>query len=60
MKKYILIMAGGEGTRFDAESPKQFALLEDKPVIMHTFDAFNQVDEAEFILVLHERWQEQW
>jgi 2-C-methyl-D-erythritol 4-phosphate cytidylyltransferase len=60
MKKYILIMAGGEGTRFDAESPKQFALLIKRPVIMQTFDAFNQVEDAEFILVLHERWHEQW
>lgn len=60
MKKYILIMAGGEGTRFDAEMPKQFALLEKRPVIMHTFDAFNQVEDAEFILVLNEHWQEQW
>ncbi len=53
-------MAGGEGLRFGAEIPKQFALLAGKPVIMHAFDAFSETEEAEYILVLNEQWHELW
>lgn len=53
-------MAGGEGLRFGAETPKQFALLAGKPVIMHAFEAFSALEETEFILVLNEQWQELW
>ncbi|MCF8348442.1 MAG: 2-C-methyl-D-erythritol 4-phosphate cytidylyltransferase [Bacteroidales bacterium] len=60
MKKYILIMAGGEGLRFGSEIPKQFALLAGKPVIMHAFEAFSALEETEFVLVLNEQWQELW
>jgi 2-C-methyl-D-erythritol 4-phosphate cytidylyltransferase len=53
MKKYVIIVAGGKGNRFNSEIPKQFVKLIDKPVLMHTILAFYhyQVD-IQIILVL--------
>lgn len=60
MKKYILIVAGGVGKRFESEQPKQFALLNNRPVLMHAFDVFKETEESEFILVLPEDWHQHW
>lgn len=35
---HIIILAAGSGTRFGAPLPKQFCLLEGRPVVMHTID----------------------
>ncbi len=40
MKNVAVILAGGAGTRFGSELPKQFVLVAGKPVIRHTVDAF--------------------
>jgi len=37
-----IIIAGGTGSRMGLEVPKQFALIEDKPVLIYTLDAFEQ------------------
>lgn len=59
MKKYALIVAGGSGTRMGADVPKQFLLLNGRPLLMHTLEKFNG---CEIILVLpHDQfsyWQE--
>jgi 2-C-methyl-D-erythritol 4-phosphate cytidylyltransferase len=53
MKKFALIVAGGSGSRMKHNIPKQFILINDRPVLMHTFDAFINFDaKIEFILVL--------
>jgi len=53
MKKYALIVAGGAGTRMKTDLPKQFLLLNNKPVLMHTVDQFyNYGNEIEIIIVL--------
>ena len=62
MDVYIVIVAGGQGIRMGNEVPKQFHLLNGKPVVMHTFDAFSAFyDKAKFLLVLPEleigRWK---
>ncbi len=55
MKKYVLIVAGGSGTRMNTATPKQFMEINGKPLLMHTFYAFLQTGSAfEFILVLPE------
>ncbi|MBO7272145.1 MAG: 2-C-methyl-D-erythritol 4-phosphate cytidylyltransferase, partial [Bacteroidaceae bacterium] len=38
MKKYLIVVAGGKGTRMGGEMPKQFQLLCDKPVVMVTLE----------------------
>ena len=53
MKKSIVIVAGGSGTRMGSELPKQFIELVEKPILMHTLEAFHQLDESiQLILVL--------
>ncbi len=53
MKKFALIVAGGSGSRMNNAVPKQFIEINDRPVLMHTFDAFFNFDsKLEFILVL--------
>lgn len=55
MKKVALIVAGGSGSRMQSEIPKQFIILGDKPVLMHTIDRFYHYDPAlQIILVLPE------
>ena len=53
MKKYAIIVAGGSGQRMQSAVPKQFLLLQGKPVLYHTLAAFYQADAStEIILVL--------
>ena len=40
MKTIAIIVAGGSGTRFGAEVPKQFLELGGRPILMRTIDAF--------------------
>ena len=61
MKKFALIVAGGSGSRMKGSIPKQFIELEGRPVLMHTFDVFNNYDsKIEFILVLPQNQVEYW
>ena len=50
MKKYALIVAGGSGKRMQNSTPKQFLLLKNKPILMHTLQQFS--DFTKIILVL--------
>ena len=53
MKRYAIIVAGGKGSRMGADIPKQFLLLNSKPVLMHTIERFLKFDSSiEIILVL--------
>ena len=49
----VIVVAGGSGTRMGASTPKQFLLLNGKPILMHTieqFYAYNQ--QISIVLVL--------
>jgi len=53
MKKFAVIVAGGSGTRMGTQTPKQFLLLHNKPVLVYTVEAFLQAyDDMEVIVVL--------
>jgi len=55
MKKYVVIVAGGSGSRMNNVVPKQFLLLKGKPVLYYTIDAFLKAyDDIKVILVLPE------
>jgi 2-C-methyl-D-erythritol 4-phosphate cytidylyltransferase len=55
MKRYVIIVAGGQGLRMGSYIPKQFLLLNGKPVLMHTIEAFYYYDsKIDIILVLPE------
>ena len=63
-KKYTaLIVGGGSGSRMGSDIPKQFMLLKQKPVLMHTIEAFYHSDlNPQIIVVLniafHPSWEE--
>ena len=54
MKKYAIIVAAGSGLRMGSPLPKQFLLLNDKPILWYTLSTFLQAyNDLEIILVLH-------
>ena len=47
------ILAGGKGTRMGIDKPKQFLMLGNKPIIIHTIEKFlrcQEIDELYDIL----------
>lgn len=61
LKKYVIIVAGGSGSRMGSEIPKQFIELGGLPVLMHTISAFRKVfQEMEIVLVLPEGQVKTW
>lgn len=59
LKKYAIIVAGGSGSRMNSELPKQFLLIKNKPILMHTLEKF-EMDNIELILVLNVDYHEYW
>jgi len=61
MKKFVIIVAGGSGSRMGTEVPKQFLELCGRPVLMSTIQVFHDFDpESKIILVLPEDQQQFW
>ena len=61
-KRYVIIVAGGNGTRMESDLPKQFMLLGGKPILMQTISCFYNFDNnIDIIITLPnaeiERWQ---
>ena len=55
MQEYVIIVAGGSGSRMKSDIPKQFIPVNGLPVLMHTLKAFrNYSAEIKIILVLPE------
>ena len=53
MKKYAVIVAGGSGVRMGSSIPKQFLLLQNKPVLWHTVRTFlHTYDDLDIVLVV--------
>ena len=53
MKKYAVIVAGGSGQRMGIDIPKQFLLLNGKPLLQYTLQSFLQAfNDMRIILVL--------
>ena len=61
MQKYVIIVAGGSGTRMNNAIPKQFIELHGKPILMHSIEIFAKaVYEINIILVLPLPFRKQW
>ena len=57
MKKYAIIVAGGTGKRMNSAIPKQFLLLNGKPVLYYSINAFLKAyEDMQVILVLPEEY----
>ncbi|MBR1627224.1 MAG: 2-C-methyl-D-erythritol 4-phosphate cytidylyltransferase, partial [Bacteroidales bacterium] len=52
MDKYVVILACGKGSRMGTEIPKQYLLLDNKPVIFHTIERISQFDKNYKIIVV--------
>ena len=53
MKRYLIIVAGGKGVRMGGDVPKQFRLLNGKPLVMATIENLYAMDVTmRIILVL--------
>lgn len=60
-KRFVIVVAGGKGLRMGASIPKQFLLLDGKPLLMHTLAAFHEADASiSQILVLPDAQQDYW
>lgn len=51
MKCYVVLTAGGIGSRVGSDIPKQFIHVNDKPVIAYTMEAFQRHPSVEGIVV---------
>ena len=61
MKNYVIIVAGGSGSRLNSDIPKQFIPIHGIPVLMHTLNAFyNSSLQPEIILVLNLSYHSYW
>ena len=57
IKNIAIILAGGSGTRFGGEIPKQFQFLDGKRVIDYSVETFsNHKDIDCIIIVCHRDW----
>jgi 2-C-methyl-D-erythritol 4-phosphate cytidylyltransferase len=61
MKKAVIIVAAGAGSRMGGELPKQYLQLQYKPVIIHTLERFRLFDpEMKIVVVLASAHRELW
>ncbi|MBU2020284.1 MAG: 2-C-methyl-D-erythritol 4-phosphate cytidylyltransferase [Bacteroidetes bacterium] len=57
----VIITAGGIGKRMGGELPKQFLLLENRPILMRTIERFRQfLPQAELFVTLPTEWHREW
>ncbi len=61
MKKAVIVVAAGSGSRMGGELPKQYLQLQGKPVIVHTLERFRRFDpEIKIVVVLSPAHKELW
>ena len=49
---YVLIFAGGIGSRMGSQKPKQFMEVDNKPIIIHTIEKFDSHSQIDGIIVV--------
>ena len=60
MKKYLILMAAGSGTRMNENIPKQFIEISGIPIIVYTYKQFKNITNLKTIIVLPENKFEYW
>jgi 2-C-methyl-D-erythritol 4-phosphate cytidylyltransferase len=54
----VILLAGGIGSRMESHIPKQFMLLDQKPIARHSFDLFSSLSQVvEIVVVCHPKYQ---
>lgn len=51
----VILLAGGFGSRFGGETPKQFLTLHNKPVIFHSLDIFSTMPEVLEVIIVADK-----
>ena len=54
MKTAAIVLAAGKGSRMQADRPKQYLLLKEKPVLYYSLKAFEESSMDEVVLVVGE------
>jgi D-ribitol-5-phosphate cytidylyltransferase len=55
----LLLMMGGTGVRYGADIPKQYIVVDKKPVFSYIMAKYNSVEEIDkIVIVSHEAWLE--
>lgn len=53
----VLLMMGGSGVRFGADVPKQYVLINGRPVFTYILEAYNKLDCVDSIIIVsHRDW----
>ena len=60
MKRYVVIVAGGQGVRMGADRPKQFMEIGGKPILRHTIERFLAFDPSFEVIVVLPSAQKEW
>ena len=57
----VIITAGGIGKRMNLSLPKQFIVINEKPLLMYTIEKFYHFDpKFQIIITLPDEWKEYW
>lgn len=60
MKVHHIIVAGGTGSRYNSEIPKQLCDLDGRPVLMHTVDSLLEACPGDVTVAMHPDYIGQW
>ena len=61
MDRYAIIVAGGSGSRMGGDLPKQFMMLNGKPIILRTIELFLSLPfPVNIVLILPKTYKEYW
>ena len=52
MANYLVLLAGGTGSRMGSNMPKQFLIVDDKPVVVHTILNFQRNKNIDGIIII--------
>jgi 2-C-methyl-D-erythritol 4-phosphate cytidylyltransferase len=58
VQNWVIVVAGGSGSRMGSETPKQFLQLLGKPIILHTLEKFIEFDDSINIVVVLPKGEE--
>lgn len=60
-KRSVIIVAGGKGLRAGGDIPKQFQIINNKPLLMHTIETFYHFDnQIKIVIVLPDEFKNYW
>ena len=59
MKTYVLLMMGGVGSRYGADRPKQFTMIEERPIFYYILEKLSRLDFISgIVVVVHADWRD--